>query len=180
MKFSQPISKTKGVWPFLWAGVVMLFFSCVRSSGGFVNGMKLPDIQINDIQHHPVRLSDYRGNIVLLDIWASWCRPCRKMHPQLAALYAKYENAAFTHAYRFVVISVSLDSNKENWQKAIADDQVEKFIHLSELNGWQSSIVNLYQIHAIPASFLLDENGVIIGKNLTPKEIDKILLKRLK
>jgi thiol-disulfide isomerase/thioredoxin len=158
---------------------VLLFATCQQPQAGYVNGMTLPDITITDANGKSVSISDYRGNIVLLDFWASWCKPCRKANPKLVRLYEKYKHASFRNAERLVIISISIDNNREAWMKAIKEDGTEQFIHLSELNGWKSKAVDLYHIDAIPASFLLDENGIIIGKNLSEKDLDLILSKRV-
>jgi thiol-disulfide isomerase/thioredoxin len=166
---------------FLLSIVCCLSFlsSCDQPKSGFVNGMTLPNITVPDTTGKEVKLSDYKGSIVLIDFWASWCKPCRKVNPKMMKVYNKYENAQFKNAQRFVVLSVSLDSDKEAWLKAMKDDGIESFINLSELNGWKSSAVGLYKFSAIPASFLIDENGTIIGKDLQWRDLDLILSKRV-
>jgi thiol-disulfide isomerase/thioredoxin len=141
--------------------------------------MTLPDITIPDSSGNNIKLSDYKGSIVLVDFWASWCKPCRKTNPKLVKVAKKYEYAQFKNAQRFVVLSVSLDSEREAWLNAIKADGLENFLHVSELNGWKSAAVGLYKFNSIPASFLLDENGTIIGKDLSAKDLDLILSKRI-
>jgi len=153
--------------------------SCQPQNTGFVNGMTLPNIAVPDSSGNKISLADYKGSIVLVDFWASWCKPCRKTNPKMAKVFKKYEYAQFKNAQRFVVLSVSLDSERDAWQEAIVKDGIESFIHASELNGWKSSAVGLYKINSVPASFLLDENGTIIGKDLTAKDLDLILSKRI-
>jgi thiol-disulfide isomerase/thioredoxin len=181
MKWSEAISSFRRNIIFLLSVVCCLssLSSCQPQNTSFVNGMTLPDITIPDADEKNISLADYKGNIVLVDFWASWCKPCRKANPKLVRVYEKYENAQFKTAQRLIFISISLDSDRDAWQKAIKDDGLEKFIHLSELIGWKSSAVGLYKINAIPASFLLDENGIIIGKDLTAKDLDLILSKRV-
>lgn len=166
---------------FIPALFIALFFfaACQQKDTGFVNGMVLPNMSAPDSTGKVIELSDYKGSIVLLDFWASWCAPCRKANPKLLAVQQKYEYAQFKKAQRFVVLAVSLDNNKQDWLKAIDKDGTESFIHISELKGWKSKAILDYKINAIPASFLLDENGTIIGKNMTWRDLDLILSKQL-
>jgi thiol-disulfide isomerase/thioredoxin len=106
-----------------------------------------------------VSLEDQRGKIVLLDFWASWCRPCRAENPNVVAAYKKYNEKGFE------IFSVSLDEKRNAWVQAIKQDQMT-WEHVSDLGGWQSGPAVLYNITSIPATFLLDAEGRIIAKNL--------------
>lgn len=160
--------------------LLALFVACDVQQGKYINGVELPVVSLPDADGNAIELEKLRGNIVLVDLWASWCTPCRKQHPRLVKLYDKYKNAQFEGAEGFVIYQVSLDSKKEAWQEAIAKDGLVWPNHVSELKGWESSVVGLYEIEAIPTSFLLDQNGMIIGKDLSMVELEKVLDNRLK
>lgn len=104
-------------------------------------------------------LSDVRGKVTLVDFWAAWCRPCRAENPNIVSVYKKYHDKGLN------VIGVSLDTRAEDWTRAIETDGLE-WNHISNLKRFQDPIAQLYNINAIPAAFLLDENGVIIAKDL--------------
>jgi peroxiredoxin len=115
-----------------------------------------------------IRLSSYKGRYVLLEFWASWCGPCRAENPNLLKQYTLYNNKGFD------VLSVSLDSDKGNWQKAIDKDGLP-WTHVSDLKGWNNAVAVLYGIRAVPASFLIDPSGVITATGLRGETLNKKL-----
>jgi len=128
-----------------------------------------PEISLKNPEGEVIKLSSLKGKVVLLDFWASWCGPCRKENPNVVANYEKYKDQGFT------IYSVSLDKNKEKWIKAIAQDNLSWIYHVSDLNGWSSAAGATYKINSIPASFLIDENGIIIAKNLRGPALEQKL-----
>ena len=134
-----------------------------------------PDFTQTDNHNKPFKLSSLRGKFVLLDFWASWCKPCRLENPNLVKAYDAYKNKAFE------IVSVSLDQpdKKTEWLKAISDDHLN-WINVSDLQFWNNSAAKKYEIQAIPANFLLDPTGKIIAVNLRGEELDRILLEYLK
>jgi hypothetical protein len=98
-------------------------------------------------------------------------------NPNLVAAYNKYKDTKFKSAKGFTIFSVSLDQNKDAWMKAITKDNLTWEYHVSDLGGWQSKPAQIYRVNSIPASFLLDQNGVIIGKNLRGPALDAALEK---
>ena len=128
-------------------------------------GAIAPDFTLPNEQGDSITLSKFRGQVVLLDFWASWCRPCRIENPKLVSLYDTYSKEGFE------IISISLDGTnrqktpKKDWVDAIKTDQLN-WIHLSELKGWETFVRELYNFNSIPYTLLIDEKGKIIGKNL--------------
>ena len=139
------------------------------------NAPTAPDLSGTGPDGKTYKLSDYRGKIVLLDFWASWCGPCRKVNPQVVALYEKYHGKRFKGASDFDIFSVSLDQRPDNWKAAIEKDRLKWPAHISDFKGWYSAYAATYAVEAIPTSFLLDADGKIIGNNLEPHELDVML-----
>jgi len=105
---------------------------------------------------------------VLIDFWASWCKPCRLENPHVVKLYKEYRDRGFE------VYGVSLDKNKQAWVNAIQQDGLE-WIHVSDLQFWNSTAAKLYDVSSIPQTYLIDEDGKIIAKNLRAAELGKKL-----
>jgi thiol-disulfide isomerase/thioredoxin len=104
-------------------------------------------------------LEDAKGKLTLIDFWASWCKPCRMENPNVVSVYNDYKDQGFS------IMSVSLDRSKDSWLKAIEDDQMDWY-HISNLQYWNEPIAKEWGIRSIPATFLIDENNMIVGKNL--------------
>jgi peroxiredoxin len=132
-------------------------------------GQKAPDFTLNDAEGKPVALYSKIGSkLLLIDFWAAWCRPCRQENPNVVKVYGEF------HKKGFDVVGVSLDHEKDAWIKAISDDKLT-WTHLSDLQFWNNAAAKLYAVNSIPANFLLDETGKIIGKNLRGKDLyDKV------
>ncbi len=144
-------------------------------------GEKAPDLNYKNIDGEFIKLSDLEGSVVLLDFWASWCGPCRRKNPQIVALYEQYKTQKFTKGTDgFKVYSVSLDRSKQRWTNAIKNDKLDWPEHVSDLKGWSSTAAAKYGVRAIPTTYLIDEDGYIIGRNLSPQAIQLELDKRLK
>lgn len=113
----------------------------------------------SDTTGKPVTLASFRGKYVLVDFWASWCRPCRMENPNVVTAYQKFKGKNFT------VLGVSLDREKQPWLQAIKDDNLT-WTHVSDLKFWSNEVARLYKVEGIPQNFLIDPTGKIIGKNL--------------
>jgi hypothetical protein len=101
-------------------------------------------------------------------------------NPNLIKTYAQYKTAKFKNAKGFDIYSVSLDKTKEPWMAAIAKDKLVWENHVSDLKGWYSSAAATYGVSFIPQNFLIDGNGIIVGKNLRGEELDNALEKLVK
>lgn len=128
-------------------------------------GQEAPNLIFADQNGKDLDLSKIaKGHYVLLDFWASWCRPCRVAHPALVSLYEDYKGKKFSDAPKgFTIVSVSLDKDHDNWVKAIKDDQLTWPYHMSDLKAWSSAAAAAYGVMFIPQSFLIGPDGKIIG-----------------
>ena len=115
-------------------------------------GKDAPDISLLSPDGKSYALSDLKGQVVLLDFWASWCRPCRYENPNVVKVYHKYKNKGFT------IFSVSLDKSKDRWADAIQKDQLAWPYHVSDLQGWNSAPAQEYGVSGIPKTFLIDRD----------------------
>jgi peroxiredoxin len=130
-------------------------------------GQPAPDFEMPDTGGKLVSLSSFRGKYVLLDFWASWCGPCRAENPNLVNIYNKYKDQNFT------IIGISLDKpgSKAAWLTAIKKDGLP-WLQLSDLKFWDSPAAKLFGVQAIPQNFLIDPDGVIVGKTLMGKSLE--------
>lgn len=134
--------------------------------GKLAVGAEAPEIVMKSPNGESIALSSLQGKYVLIDFWASWCKPCRAENPNVVRLYKKYADQGFE------VFSVSLDKNHNAWTTAIERDGLLWENHVSDLKYWQSAAVNLYDIKGIPLTYLIDKEGKIIAKNLRGKELE--------
>lgn len=130
------------------------------------------DFTQEDPQGKPVALSSFRGKYVLVDFWASWCKPCRMENPNVVKAYQKFNSKNFT------VFGVSLDKEKDAWIKAIEKDGLA-WTQVSDLQFWNNSAAQLYHVQGIPQNFLIDPAGKIVGKNLRGEELEAKLCELL-
>lgn len=142
---------------------------------GTAVGDEAPEITMAGFDGKEVKLSSLRGKLVLIDFWASWCGPCRRENPNVVGAFDKYQRAKFKTAKGFDIFSVSLDQNKDAWKQAVEKDGLSWKNHVSDLKGWQNGAAAVYGVTSIPMSFLVDEKGIIVARNLRGLELHKQL-----
>lgn len=131
-------------------------------------GAVAPEISLKTPQGETLSLSSLRGKYVLIDFWASWCGPCRAENPNVIKVYNKYKDKGFE------ILGVSLDKEENAWKQAIAQDGLP-WKHVSDLKYWQSEAAVTYSVQAIPQTFLIDKEGVIVAKGLRGAELEEKL-----
>lgn len=129
-------------------------------------GSQAPLFEMKNIQGNTVQLSSYKGQFVLIDFWASWCRPCREEHPNLIEINRLYSKN------NFAILSISIDHKEDDWKKAVKDDNLT-WAQLSDLKAVDGEVYNQYGITTLPSNFLIDQNGKIVAKDLKGEELKR-------
>ena len=146
----------------------ILFYKVFKSNNGQEKASLFYDFPLIDTSYREISYNNFLGNYVLLDFWASWCKPCIKNLPDIKNIYSKFGNK------NFKIISVSLDENSDSWKKQVIKDS-SGWLQVSDLKGWQGLPVKFFKIDGIPRYVLLDTTGKVINDNLKIKEIENTL-----
>ncbi|BDU25961.1 TlpA disulfide reductase family protein [Flavobacterium sp. GSB-24] len=152
--------------------LILGFLCCVITSTkaqvvGVDVGDIAPEIDLPDTKGNNIALSSLRGELVLVDFWASWCGPCIKEQPTLLKLYNAYPD-------KFTIYSVSMDTKKPLWLGAIAKGKLP-WTQVSDLKYWTSPVVGDYMLQSVPLNFLVDKNGIILAKNIHGKALEDMV-----
>jgi peroxiredoxin len=143
-----------------------------KIQAGLAVGAPFPVFSEKDVDGKPLSLADYKGKVVLIDFWATWCPPCRAEIPNVVAAYKKY------HSQGFEVIGVSLDQDQEKLLSYTKGHDMA-WPQFFDGQGWQNKLAVKYGIESIPATYLLDTNGVILASNVRGEALDQALTKAL-
>ncbi len=129
---------------------------------GQVNvGGYAPDFTLKTPDGKDVSLSQFRGKVLLLDFWATWCGPCLREMPNVISIYKKY------HSKGLEILGVSLDEEKsaDRWRQMIKDRGMD-WNHGSSLKGWDCPVAKMFNVTAIPRMYIIDKDGKIIAQDL--------------
>ena len=139
-----------------------------------VEGAKFPDFDEKDLAGKPLSIARFKGKVVLLDFWATWCGPCRNELPNVLKTYEKH------HADGFEIIGISLDRDQDR-EKLDGFIKEKKMTWPQFFDGkyWQNKLATKYGVNSIPATYLLDGEGTIIGKDLRGEDLEQAVAKAL-
>lgn len=137
----------------------------VISEGNQIITFSLPDVKNNIIN-----TNKYETSVYLIDFWASWCKPCRAKHPKMRGIYTKYKRNGFK------ILSVSLDSDRKKWLKAISEDKLV-WDNVIDLKGFNGDVALKYSIMAIPKNVLVDKYGIVIKRDINLDSLNNYLSK---
>lgn len=154
-----------------WKAIPKLLNSLDKSKNKAI-GAAFLDVTLKDSSGATFDTRDLRGKFVLIDFWASWCKPCREAHPALKSLYSRWKGMGFE------ILGVSFDKEAESWRKAIIKDGLP-WKQVMDENGFYGELGKHYDIDAIPQSLLLDREGRIIGVGLSVKEVEEVINRSL-
>jgi len=152
----------------VYPGPIAVIRNQTASLRSFIVGTPAPLFTAPTPEGALLSLESLRGDVVLLDFWASWCDPCRRENPNLVRIYHKFKGKGFE------ILGISLDDRRDRWEQAIAADKLD-WLHVSDLQGWRSEYGKLYGVISIPQTVLLDREGNILARNLRGPDLERKL-----
>lgn len=135
-------------------------------------GESYVDFEMEDTNGELKKLSEIKAKLILLEFWSSNCGPCRQENPFLVKTYEKFKPKGFE------IFAVSQDTKRESWLKAIKEDKLP-WLQVSDLKGSKNKASLIYGIYSIPNNFLIDQNGIIVGRNLRGEKLEDKLIELL-
>ncbi len=128
-------------------------------------GKAFPTLFFTDSSGEELAISSLKGKVIYIDVWSSWCGPCREEIPEIKKIYRKYNSKGLE------IIGISIDSDKQKWLKAIKEDK-QNWKAYCELKDWRNNkFANRFSIFSIPANFLIDENGILVAQGISPESL---------
>lgn len=131
-------------------------------------------IKLPTVKGDSVTLASLKGKVILLDFWASWCGPCRLSNRKLVKIYEKYKSKGFE------IFGVSLDEEKNDWEKAIAKDKITWTQVIDPRGSWNARTAADWNISVLPTSFLINRKGDVVAMDLEGRELEKGIIDLLK
>lgn len=148
--------------------LLLLFAGVAPAFGQPKQGMPADEIALPNVQGDTIRLSGLKGKVVLIDFWASWCGPCRMANRDMVKLYSKYKDKGFE------IFSISVDDNAEAWKKAMKKDHIT-WLQVRDGGGWQAKTARAWNIEALPTTFLMNKDGLLLAMDLEGKQLEHAL-----
>lgn len=144
--------------------ILSIFFNLALANAQIKTGDALPNVQLNNDKDVEVTLESFKGKVVLVDFWASWCGPCRQANKKLVPFYNAHKNE------NFEIVGISLDTNKAKWIAAIEKDKLA-YPQLIDANGFDAKTALLFGVEGLPSSYLFDASGKLVATNPTEEVI---------
>lgn len=170
-----PFLKKYGFWILAGGLLLALFGKYLYLKPRYIQGEVAPDFTAPLPNGTSFSLSDLKGDYILLDFWGSWCGPCRQANSGLVRIYNEFGTRDRNQKPGFHLVSVGIETHANRWASAIAQDGLLWPYHLMDTDLFKGQIARLYGVKAVPTSYLIDPEGMIIGVNLEEDDLRKTL-----